>query len=120
MKYQAKPKTVEAFQWNGGKLDALPEWATLHRAQTAVSGLAGIAKDAVGQLLVPTKSETKTCRLGDYVVLDGERVDVIRKAEFEADFELVAESDPAPAPADTEAKPARGKAAPKADEPPAE
>lgn len=108
--YNRLPVQVEAIEFNGQRVDALPQWARDHSAVTAM-GEQVIGKDAVGQLLVPVSSGTiETCRFGDYLVFNGAGVAVVKKAVFEAEYApaevtetIVADAEPAvgnePAPA---------------------
>lgn len=127
-KYVRLPQTVDAFQYTGQRLDALPEWAKAHRAMTAM-GEQNIGKDAVGQLLVPSSFDgaVLTARFDDFVVLTGDKVSVVKKDVFLADYQAVEAAadevatevvEPTPAPAAEPAKAVKGKdAAPATDAP---
>lgn len=88
--YARNPLTVEAFQYNGERVDLLPEWAKAHQGHTAMGGVTPIGKDVTGQLLVPINGNVETVRYGDYLTFvpseDGGAVSVFKKAIFEREF----------------------------------
>ena len=111
--YQRKPKPVEAFQWErNSDPKTWPEWARLYRAQDGMGSLSGLATSGVGTLLIPALPSSKHAESGQWLVFEGEIVDVEGGArvargpvlvmttdQFEAEFEPVGPARNAPEPA---------------------
>ena len=111
--YQRKPKTVEAFQWErNSDPKTWPEWARLYRAQDGMGSLSGLATSGVGTLLIPALPSSKHAESGQWLVFEGEIVEVEGGArvargpvlvmttdQFEAEFVPVGPARNAPEPA---------------------
>ncbi|UTC29652.1 hypothetical protein BAJUN_00220 [Bajunvirus bajun] len=97
-RYRLRAAEVDAIRFNGERVDTLPAWAQQHSA-TGPMGEQVIARDAVGQLLVPTSEGTTTCRWGDYLVHQPAHDDqpgkvfVVAGKDFEQGYEQIEEPD---------------------------
>lgn len=103
--YRLRSAEVLAFQYNGETLDALPTWVREFKTFAPMNGETHVARNLVGTLLVPHSGGLSSAYNGDWVVLSGKRMSVMRPDEFAAKYEptpsgepetLVVEAAPAP------------------------
>lgn len=66
-KYSVRPYEVEAYH-NLDPRAALPEPFASMNGVTTTAGLIEIARDPVGNLLVPINGEVRMCRMGEWLV----------------------------------------------------
>jgi len=97
MRCRLKIIDFEAFHYNGEPVATLPEWLRTYTHYSPMNGEAGIARNLVGDLLVPTLTETLTCKPGDWLVHGGKNLlSIVRAKDFDALYEAVLGQDSAP------------------------
>jgi hypothetical protein len=91
--YRLKNSTVEAVRYLGQTMDQLPEFVRNYSSFSAMSGLSKTGRNLTGNLLVPHPGGYYTAVHGDWLVLEGTGMIVLRPAQFEERYEAVEDTD---------------------------
>lgn len=88
-RFQALPVEVLALRYSGQMLAELPDWLREFKGANEYGGSL-VARSTMGELLIPIGGRTTTVRQGDYVVLDGTEISILRPAAFEEHYTAMA------------------------------
>lgn len=91
--YRLKNSTVEAVRYLGQTMDQLPEFVRNYSSFSAMSGLSKTGRNLTGNLLVPHNGGYYTAVHGDWLVLEGTGMVVLRPTQFEERYEAVEDTD---------------------------